>query len=87
VAGGGRSVFYFCQIIKAINDLLAGDWPSFARLFHRRQRLQLTIGVKVLLTAEPPSVVVAMKLPRRVQSDYFAFRFASSNWTSASRRE
>src|SRR5262249_9896587 len=44
VAGGGRSVFYFCQIIKAINDLLAGDWPSFARLFHRRQRLQLTIG-------------------------------------------
>jgi proteasome accessory factor A len=43
-AAGGRSVFYFCQIIKAINDLMAGDWPSFARIFHRRQRLQLTIG-------------------------------------------
>jgi proteasome accessory factor A len=43
-ASGWRSVFYFCQILKAINDVLLGDGPSFARLFHRRQRLQVTIG-------------------------------------------
>jgi proteasome accessory factor A len=43
-AAGWRSVFYFCQILKGINEVLLGDWPSFARLFHRRQRLQLTLG-------------------------------------------
>jgi proteasome accessory factor A len=43
-AAGWRSVFYFCQILKGINESQLGDWPSFARLFHRRQRLQLTIG-------------------------------------------
>jgi proteasome accessory factor A len=43
-AAGWRSVFYFCQILKAINELMLGDWPSFARLFHRRQRLQITLG-------------------------------------------
>jgi proteasome accessory factor A len=37
-------VFYFCQIPKGFNDILLGDFLSFARLFHRRQRLQLTIG-------------------------------------------
>jgi proteasome accessory factor A len=43
-AAGWRSVFYFCQVLKGINEILLGDWPSAARLFHRRQRLQLTIG-------------------------------------------
>jgi proteasome accessory factor A len=43
-AAGWRSVFYFCQILKGINEFLLGDWPSFARLFRRRQRLQITIG-------------------------------------------
>jgi proteasome accessory factor A len=43
-AAGWRSVFYFCQILKGINEVLLGDWPNFARLFHRRQRLQLTVG-------------------------------------------
>src|SRR5262249_4644161 len=43
-AAGWRSVFYFCQILKGLNELLLGDWPSFARLFHERQRLQVTIG-------------------------------------------
>jgi proteasome accessory factor A len=43
-AAGWRSVFYFCQIPKSFNDLVGGDWPSFVRLFHRRQRLQVTIG-------------------------------------------
>jgi proteasome accessory factor A len=43
-AAGGRSVFYFCQILKGINEILMGDWPSVARLFSRRQRLQLTLG-------------------------------------------
>lgn len=43
-AAGWRSVFYFCQIPKGFNDILLGDFLSFARLFHRRQRLQLTIG-------------------------------------------
>jgi Pup amidohydrolase len=43
-AAGWRSVFYFCQVLKAINEALLGDWPSVARLFHRRQRLQLTIS-------------------------------------------
>jgi proteasome accessory factor A len=43
-AAGWRSVFYFCQVLKGINEILLGDWASFARLFHRRQRLQLTIG-------------------------------------------
>jgi proteasome accessory factor A len=43
-AAGGRSVFYFCQILKGINEFMLGDWPSFCRLFHGRQRLQLTIA-------------------------------------------
>jgi proteasome accessory factor A len=43
-AAAWRSVFYFCQLIKAIVDLQAGDGPGFARLFRRRQRLQLTVG-------------------------------------------
>jgi proteasome accessory factor A len=43
-AAGWRSVFYFCQIIKGINDVLLGDWLSFVRLFKQRQRLQVTIG-------------------------------------------
>jgi proteasome accessory factor A len=43
-AAGWRSVFYFCHIFKAINELLLGDWRSIARLFRRRQRLQITIA-------------------------------------------
>jgi proteasome accessory factor A len=43
-AAAGRSVFYFCQILKGINEVLQGDWRSFTCLFHRQQRLQLTIG-------------------------------------------
>jgi proteasome accessory factor A len=43
-AAGWRSVFYFCQILKAINEFLLGDWHGPASLFHRRQRLQITIG-------------------------------------------
>lgn len=43
-AAGWRSVFYFCQVLKGINEVMLGDWLSFARLFHQRQRLQLTVG-------------------------------------------
>ncbi len=43
-ATGWRSVFYFCQIVKIIDKALLGDWPSYAGLFHKRQRLQITLG-------------------------------------------
>jgi proteasome accessory factor A len=43
-AAGGRSVFYFCQILKGINQFILGDWPSFRCLFRGRQRIQISIG-------------------------------------------
>jgi proteasome accessory factor A len=43
-AAGWRSVFYFCHIFKALNELILGDGRSIAHLFRRRQRLQITIG-------------------------------------------
>lgn len=39
-----RSAFYFCHVIKATVEVVGGDPWSLARVFHRRQRLQITLG-------------------------------------------
>jgi proteasome accessory factor A len=43
-AAAWRSVYYFCHVLKSINHILLGDWPTVKHLFRRRQRLQITIG-------------------------------------------
>ena len=58
---------------------------SFAQ-FVARNRPEVLVALRS--HAATPGVASSVSATcRRVQSDYFAFRFALSSWTSASRRE
>jgi proteasome accessory factor A len=43
-AAAWRSVFYFCHVVKASIEALAGDPGALARLFRHQQRLQISVG-------------------------------------------
>jgi proteasome accessory factor A len=37
-------VFYFCHVVKATAEAMVGDPAALGRLFHQRQRLQISVG-------------------------------------------